>query len=85
MGKGTWSASAARPSHPVWLKICRRREAGQRASGFWSGAGPKSAPVPYDQNLVDAEQSYRFFVKLFLGLENRPDPTSDVHELRLSR
>jgi hypothetical protein len=62
------------------------------AAGGWSEgewllewSRPKVSPSPYDQNLVDAEQSYRFFVKLFLGLENRPDPTSDVHELRLSR
>jgi hypothetical protein len=34
---------------------------------------------------VDPALGYRFFVKLFLGLENQPDPTSDAHELRLDR
>jgi hypothetical protein len=46
---------------------------------------PKVSESPYDQNLVDPGQSYRFFVKLFLGLEERPDPTTDVHELRLGQ
>lgn len=62
------------------------------AAGGWSEgewllewSRPKISSSPYDQNLVDAEQSYRFFIKLFLGLEDRPDPTSHVHELRLSR
>jgi hypothetical protein len=62
------------------------------AAGGWSEgewllewSRPKVSPSPYDQNLVDPEQSYRFFIKLFLGLEDRPDPTTDVHELRLAR
>jgi hypothetical protein len=33
--------------------------------------------------MTDAAQSYRFFVKLFLGQEGQADPVSDVHELRL--
>jgi len=62
------------------------------AAGGWSKgewllewSRPRVSPSPYDQNLADAEQSYRFFIKLFLGLEDRPDPTSDVHELRLAQ
>jgi len=62
------------------------------AAGGWSDGAwllewsrPKVSESPYDQNLTDPNQSYRFFVKLFLGLEDRPDPTSDVHELRLGR
>jgi hypothetical protein len=62
------------------------------AAGGWSQgewllewSRPKVSPSPYDQNLVDVEQGYRFFVKLFLGLEDRPDPTTNVHELRLNR
>ena len=46
---------------------------------------PKVSESPYDQDLADPRQSYRFFVKLFLGLEDHPDPTSDVHELRLGQ
>jgi hypothetical protein len=46
---------------------------------------PKVSESPYDQNITDGEQGYRFFVKLFLGLEGRPDPVSNVHELRLNR
>lgn len=55
------------------------------SSGRWllEWSRPKTSESPYDQNIVDLEQGYRFFVKLFLGLEGRPDPTSDVHELRL--
>jgi hypothetical protein len=62
------------------------------AAGGWSErewllewSRPRVSPSPYDQNLVDTEEGYRFFVKLFLSLEDRPDPTSDVHELRLAR
>lgn len=46
---------------------------------------PRVSASPYDQNLTDLAQNYRFFVKLFLGLDDRPDPASDVHELRLER
>jgi len=46
----------------------------------WSRA--RISDSPYDQDLIE-EQGYRFFVKLFLGLDGRPDPTSNVHELRL--
>jgi hypothetical protein len=46
---------------------------------------PKESENPYDQDLADPDATYRFFVKLFLGLEGKPDPVSDVHELRLSR
>jgi hypothetical protein len=62
------------------------------AGGGWSAgewrlewSRPRVSLSPYDQNLVDPAQSYRFFVKLFLGLDDRPDPASDVHELRLGR
>jgi len=62
------------------------------AGGGWSEgewllewSRPRVSPSPYDQNLVDHGPGYRFFIKLFLGLEDRPDPTSDVHELRLVR
>ncbi len=46
---------------------------------------PRVSASPYDQNLADPEQGYHFFIKLFFGLEGRPDPASDVHELRLGR
>ena len=46
---------------------------------------PRVSASPYEQNLTDPAQSYRFFIKLFLGLDDRPDPVSDVHELRLGR
>jgi hypothetical protein len=46
---------------------------------------PRVSASPYEQNLTDPAQSYRFFIKLFLGLDDRPDPVSDVHELRLRR
>jgi hypothetical protein len=64
------------------------------AAGGWSAGAsgwllewsrPKVSPSPYDQDLTDLSRGYRFFVKLFLGLEARPDPVSDVHELRLGR
>jgi hypothetical protein len=61
------------------------------AGGGWSAgewllewSRPRVSDNPYDQDLVDTTRSYRFFVKLFLGLEGQPDPVSDVHELRLS-
>jgi hypothetical protein len=40
---------------------------------------------PYDQDVTDTAQGYRFFVKLFEGQEDGADPVSDVHELRLAR
>jgi hypothetical protein len=62
------------------------------AGGGWSTgewlmewSRPRISASPYDQNLTDPAQSYRFFVKLFLGLDDRADPVSDVHELRLGR
>ncbi len=62
------------------------------SGGGWSAgewllewSRPKVSESPYDQDLADPNQSYRFFVKLFLGLEDHPDPTSDVHELRLGQ
>jgi hypothetical protein len=57
------------------------------AAGTWTleWSRPRVSDNPYDQNLVDPARSYRFFVKLFLGLDNQPDPTSGVHELRLER
>jgi hypothetical protein len=47
----------------------------------WSRA--RVSDSPYDQDLIDPSTSYRFFVKLFLGRDDRPDPVSDLHELRL--
>ncbi len=62
------------------------------AGGGWSDgewlvewSRPKVSESPYDQNLSDPEQSYRFFVKLFLGLEGQADPVSNVHSLRLGQ
>lgn len=62
------------------------------AGGGWSAgewlvewSRPKVSENPYDQDLTDPAQGYRFFVKLFLGLEGRPDPVSNVHELRFDR
>ena len=62
------------------------------AAGGWSEgewrlewSRPRVSLSPYDQNLTDPAQHYRFFVKLFLGLDDSPDPMSDVHELRLGR
>lgn len=62
------------------------------AGGGWSDgewllewSRPKVSESPYDQNLTDPGLPYRFFVKLFLGLEGQADPVSGVHELRLSR
>jgi hypothetical protein len=49
----------------------------------WSRA--RTSNSPYDQHIDDPDQGYRFFIKLFQGLEDRPDPVTDVHELRLSR
>jgi len=49
----------------------------------WSRA--RTSNSPYDQHLTDPDLGYRFFVKIFQGLEGRADPVSDVHELRLSR
>jgi hypothetical protein len=62
------------------------------AGGGWSSgewllewSRPRVSASPYDQNLTDPSQSYRFFVKLFLGQPGRPDPVSDVHELSLEQ
>jgi hypothetical protein len=55
------------------------------ADGAWILEWSRSrvSQSTYDQHMTDPGQTYRFFVKLFLGLENLPDPVSDVHELRL--
>jgi hypothetical protein len=57
------------------------------AQGEWlvEWSRPRTSESPYDQNMVDPEQGYRFFIKLFQGVEGSADPVSDVHELRLSR
>jgi hypothetical protein len=62
------------------------------SGGGWSGgewllewSRPKASESPYDQDITNPEKGYRFFVKIFLGLDNRPDPVSDVHELRLGQ
>ena len=57
------------------------------ADGTWTleWSRPRESDSPYDQDLTDPSRAYRFFVKLFLGLEGRPDPVSDVHELSLQQ
>jgi hypothetical protein len=35
--------------------------------------------------MADPAQNYRFFVKLFQGLDGRADPASNVHELRFGQ
>jgi hypothetical protein len=54
------------------------------AEGEWvlEWSRPRTSSSPYDQHMIDLAQDYRFFVKLFQGLEGRADPVSDVHELR---
>jgi hypothetical protein len=60
---------------------------GGAAQGAWTveWSRPRVSDSPYDQHLTDPVRGYRFFVKLFQGIEGEPDPVSDVHELRLSR
>lgn len=55
------------------------------AQGLWTleWSRPRNSDNPYDQDLADPGQAYRFFVKLFLDQEGQADPVSDVHELRL--
>jgi hypothetical protein len=55
--------------------------------GEWTAewSRPRLSTSPYDQHLTDSDQDYRFFVKLFQAVENRVDPVSDVHTLRLER
>jgi hypothetical protein len=62
------------------------------AGGLWAEGGwllewsrARTSQSPYDQHLTDPDRGYRFFVKLFQGLEGQADPVSDVHELRLGR
>jgi hypothetical protein len=62
------------------------------SGGGWSAgewllewSRPRISLSPYDQDLIDPAQGYRFFVKLFQGLDDRPDPVSSVHELRLEQ
>ena len=38
---------------------------------------PRVSLSPYDQHMTDPAHDYRFFVKLFQGLEDRPDPVSE--------
>jgi hypothetical protein len=61
--------------------------AGGWSDGEWlvEWSRPKLSETPYDQDMNDPERGYRFFVKLFLGLTDRPDPTTDVHELKLEQ
>jgi hypothetical protein len=56
-------------------------------AGEWTveWSRPRLSTSPYDQHLTDPNQDYRFFVKLFQGIENRADPVSDLHTLRLGR
>lgn len=57
------------------------------ADGMWAleWSRPRESDNPYDQDLTDPDQAYRFFVKLFLGRQGRPDPVSDLHELSLEQ
>jgi hypothetical protein len=57
------------------------------SAGMWTleWSRPRISETPYDQDLTDSKQGYRFFLKLFWGLEGRADPVSDVHTLRLHR
>jgi hypothetical protein len=57
------------------------------ARGQWTleWSRPRASTSPYDQNLIDPAETYRFFVKLFEGREGRADPVSDLHGLRLAR
>ena len=59
---------------------------GSWAHGLWTmeWSRPRASESPYNQNMVDPEQGYRFFVKLFQGLPDQADLVSDLHELRLS-
>ena len=56
-------------------------------AGEWTveWSRPRLSTSPYDQHLTDPAQDYRFFVKLLQGIENRADPVSDLHTLRLGR
>jgi hypothetical protein len=55
------------------------------SEGEWilEWARRRESDSPYDQDVTDPAHGYRFFVKLFQGLEEGADPVSDVHELRL--
>ncbi len=55
------------------------------SDGMWTleWSRPRQSDNPYDQDMTDSGQAYRFFVKLFLGREGQPEPLSDVHELSL--
>jgi hypothetical protein len=62
------------------------------AGGGWAGGSwvlewsrPRISDSPFDQDLTDPDRGYRFFVKIFEGYLDRPDPVSDLHELRLGR
>lgn len=57
------------------------------AEGMWTveWSRPRVSESPYDQHMTDPTQSYRFFAKLFQGLDGRADPVSNVHELRFSQ
>jgi hypothetical protein len=60
--------------------------AGGWAEGTWTveWSRARTSESPYDQRMIDTARGYRFFVKLFQGVEGRADPVSDVHELWLS-
>lgn len=55
------------------------------SEGMWTleWSRPRESDNPYDQDLNDPAQYYRFFVKLFLGQPGQPDRVSHVHELSL--
>lgn len=61
--------------------------AGGWSEGMWTLEWSRQRPSdsPYDQPMTDRTQGYRFFVKLFQGVEGHADPVSDLHELWLSR
>ena len=58
------------------------------AAGGWSAGTwtlewqrPLVSANPYDLQFTDLGQAYRFYVKVFEGVEGRPDPVSEVHVL----
>ena len=57
------------------------------SEGEWilEWARSRVSDSPYDQDVADPAQAYRFFVKILEGHEDSADPVSDVHELRLGR
>ncbi len=55
--------------------------AGGWEAGTWTLEWGRSllSDNPYDLQLSDRDQAYTFLVKIFEGVENRPDPVSERH------